>query len=130
MTEPNFNVDANALESLKRDSLEMRTAPRFERADQEKFNKAFEFMERNVAAFLKEIGPRRSAFIPWHPLLKIDSLPEVTNTHFGDEVESEPLMTEDMHLVEPEIITSSGRKVPKRNPKAKAWVSPYGGKRK
>ena len=29
-----------------------------------------------------------------------------------------------------EPVTSSGRKVPKRNPKAKAWVSPYGGKRK
>lgn len=29
-----------------------------------------------------------------------------------------------------EPVTSSGRKVPSRNPKAKSWVSPYGGKRK
>lgn len=28
------------------------------------------------------------------------------------------------------VVTSTGRKVPKRNPAAKAWVSPYGGKRK
>jgi hypothetical protein len=42
----------------------------------------------------------------------------------------ESLVTEDMYLVEPEIVTSSGRKVPKRNPKAKAWVSPYGNRRK
>lgn len=32
--------------------------------------------------------------------------------------------------VEPEVTTSTGRKVPTRNPKAKPWVSPYGGKRK
>ena len=31
---------------------------------------------------------------------------------------------------EPDPITSNERKVPKRNPKAKPWVSPYGGKRK
>ena len=30
----------------------------------------------------------------------------------------------------PEVVTSTGRKVPNRNPKAKSWVSPYGGKRK
>jgi hypothetical protein len=29
-----------------------------------------------------------------------------------------------------EVTTSTGRKVPSRNPKAKPWVSPYGGKRK
>ena len=33
-------------------------------------------------------------------------------------------------LEEPQVKCSDGRIVPKRNPKAKAWVSPYGGKRK
>jgi hypothetical protein len=30
----------------------------------------------------------------------------------------------------PEVTTSTGHKVPTRNPKAKPWISPYGGKRK
>ena len=28
----------------------------------------------------------------------------------------------------PEVVTSTGSKVPNRNPKAKSWVSPYGEK--
>lgn len=36
----------------------------------------------------------------------------------------------EVEVVEPKVTTSTGRKVPTRNPKAKPWVSPYGGKRK
>ena len=35
-----------------------------------------------------------------------------------------------MLLTKTQVVSSTGRKVPKRNTQAKAWVSPYGGKRK
>lgn len=46
--------------------------------------------------------------------LKITVTSGSTNSQYGDS----------------EVTTSTGRKVPSRNPKAKPWVSPYGGKGK
>ncbi len=96
----------------------------------EKIKNTYEFIKINAAEFAASMGPQRKPLLPNSYLLYIDSLGELSNSHFGDESESAPVKAEEMYLAEPEIVTSSGRKVPKRNPKAKAWVSPYGGKRK
>lgn len=121
----NVSPGTLALEALIRDAA---LGP--EETEQEKKRKSLKMMQLNFALFAATLEPMSMAFCPRSPFLKIDSLAELSNSHFGDESEGEPLATEDMYLVEPEIVTSSGRKVPKRNPKAKAWVSPYGGKRK
>ena len=123
---PIINVSPGtlALEALIRDAA---LAP--EETEQEKKKKSLKLMQLNFALFAATLEPMRLAFCPRSPFLKIDSLSELSNSNFGDESKSEPLTTEEMHLLEPEIVTSSGRKVPKRNPKAKAWVSPYGNKR-
>ena len=121
----NVSPGTLALEALIRDAA---LGP--EDTEQEKKKKSLKLMQLNFALFAATLEPMSMAFCPRSPFLKIDSLAELSNSHFGDESEGEPLATEDMYLVEPEIVTSSGRKVPKRNPKAKAWVSPYGGKRK
>ena len=121
----NVSPGTLALEALIRDAA---LGP--EETEQEKKKKSLKLMQLNFALFAATLEPMSMAFCPRSPFLKIDSLAELSNSHFGDESEGVPLGTEDMYLVEPEIVTSSGRKVPKRNPKAKAWVSPYGGKRK
>lgn len=121
----NVSPGTLALEALIRDAA---LGP--EETEQEKKRKSLKMMQLNFALFAATLEPMSMAFCPRSPFLKIDSLAELSNSHFGDESEGEPLATEDMYLVEPEIVTSSGRKAPKRNPKAKAWVSPYGGKRK
>ena len=121
----NVSPGTLALEALIRDAA---LGP--EETEQEKKKKSLKMMQLNFALFAATLEPMSMAFCPRSPFLKIDSLAELSNTHFGDEVESKPLTAEDMHLVEPDIVTSSGRKVPRRNPKAKAWVSPYGGKHK
>ena len=121
----NVSPGTLALEALIRDAA---LGP--EDTEQEKKKKSLKMMQLNFALFAVTLEPMSLAHCPRSPFLKIDSLADLSNSHFGDKNEGEPLATEDMYLVEPEIVTSSGCKVPKRNPKAKAWVSPYGGKRK
>ena len=121
----NVSPGTLALEALIRDAA---LGP--EETEQEKKKKSLKLMQLNFALFAATLEPMSMAFCPRSPFLKIDSLAELSNSHFGDESEGVPLGSEDKYLVEPEIITSSGRKVPKRIPKGKAWVSPYGGKRK
>ena len=103
----NVSPGTLALESLIRDAA---LGP--EDTEQEKKKKSLKMMQLNFALFAATLERMSMAFCPRSPFLKIDSLAELSNSRL------------------PEIITSSGRKVPKRNPKAKAWVSPYGGKRK
>ena len=105
----NVSPGTLALETLIRDAA---LGP--EETEQEKKKKSLKLMHLNFALFAATLEPMCMAFCPRSPFLKIDSLAELS----------------DKYLVEPEIVTSSGHKVPKRNPKAKAWVSPYGGKRK
>ena len=126
---PNSELKTNTGESYTLESVLKDAAVSLDKDQEEKLKRTFEFMKLNAAAFISSMGLERKPLLPWSRLLHIDSLAELSNTHFVDEVESEPLTAEDMHLVEPDIVTSSGRKVPRRNPKAKAWVSPYGGKR-
>lgn len=125
ITTTNASPGTLALEALIRDAA---LGP--EETEQEKKKKSLKLMQLNFALFATTLEPMRPAFCPRSPFLKIDSLAELSNSSFGDESEGESLVTEDMYLVEPEIITSTGRKVPKRNPNAKAWVSPYGNRRK
>lgn len=125
ITTTNASPGTLALEALIKDAA---LGP--EETEQEKKKKSLKLMQLNFALFAATLEPMRMAFCPRSPFLKIDSLAELSNSSFGDESEGESLATEDMYLVEPEIVTSSGRKVPKRNPKAKAWVSPYGNRRK
>jgi hypothetical protein len=125
ITTTNASPGTLALEALIKDAA---LGP--EETEQEKKKKSLKLMQLNFALFAATLEPMRMAFCPRSPFLKIDSLAGLSNSSFGDESEGEPVATEDMYLVEPEIVTSSGRKVPKRNPKAKAWVSPYGNRRK
>lgn len=126
----NSELKTNTGESYTLESVLKDASVSLDKDQEEKLKRTFEFMKLNAAAFINSMGLERKPLLPCSRLLYIDSLAELSNTHFGDGVESEPLATEDMYLVEPEIITSTGRKVPKRNPKAKAWVSPYGNRRK
>lgn len=103
----NVSPGTLALEALIRDAA---LGP--EDTEQEKKKKSLKLMQLNFALFAATLEPMSLAYCPRSPFLKIDSLAELSNSRL------------------PEIVTSSGRKVPKRNPKAKAWVSPYGGKRK
>ena len=79
------------------------------------------------------LQPRRSAQMTFYLDIEIDSLNELREFYttvvtsktgknavkiIGDGIQEKP------------IVTSTGCKVPKRNPKAKAWVSPYGNRRK
>lgn len=126
----NSELKTNTSESPTLESVLKEPPIVLDKSEEEAIKNIFVFMKISAAEFAASIGPLRKPLMPCSRLLYIDSLAELSNDHFGDEVESEPLQAEDMYLAEPEIITSSGRKVPKRNPKAKAWVSPYGGKRK
>lgn len=128
--EESEDLKANTGKSSMPEVLAKEITFSLERTEEEKIRSAFEFMKINAEQFAASMGPDRKPLLPWSRLLYIDSLGELSNSHFGDESESVPVKAEEMYLAEPEIVTSSGRKVPKRNPKAKAWVSPYGGKRK
>ncbi len=103
----NVSPGTLALEALIRDAA---LGP--EETEQEKKKKSLKMMQLNFTLFAATLERMSLVYCPRSPFLKIDPLADLSNSRL------------------PEIITSSGRKVPKRNPAAKAWVSPYGGKRK
>ncbi len=84
----------------------------------------FEQMELSACEVME--NQRRSLFTG-NILLEVDSCNPLPDEYFDPE--PVPIQDEDT-VAEQKVITSTGRVVPKRNPKAKAWVSPYGGKRK
>lgn len=76
------------------------------------------------------LQPRRSAQMTFYLDIEIDSLNGLRNFYTTVVSGKDPIKIIGDGIQEKPIVTSTGRKVPKRNPKAKAWVSPYGNRRK
>lgn len=78
----------------------------------------------------KALQPRRSAQMTFYLDIEIDSLNELREFYTTVVTGKNVVKINGDSIQEKPIVTSTGRKVPKRNPKAKAWVSPYGNRRK
>ena len=128
--------------------------------DPDEVNKTYELMKNNVLEFVKAVKCNNSFLsgadvtrgaVKVHSELTeklrdgatiiVDSHYSTITSEVRQQISSSAISKEEMDLFEAEmmerdppheaqVVSSTGRKVPKRNPKAKAWVSPYGGKRK
>lgn len=78
----------------------------------------------------KAVHTRRSAQMSFYLDIEVDALSELRNYYTVIMSGNNPIKIIGDGIQEKPIVTSTGRKVPKRNPKAKAWVSPYGNRRK
>ena len=76
------------------------------------------------------LHPRRSAQMTFYLDIEIDSLNELREFYTTVATGKNAVKIIGDGIQEKLIVTSTGRKVPKRNSKAKAWVSPYGNRRK
>lgn len=128
--------------------------------DSDKVNETYELMKKNILEFAKAVKCNNSFLsgadvtgrtLKVHSELTgksrnpvtiiVDShystlTSEVRQQNFSSSTSKEIIDLLEAEMMEREsppevqVVSSTGRKVPKRNPKAKSWVSPYGGKRK